>query len=192
MLGIGMIGTYTLARELLRPVENKWIRSASSAVTALFYVLHFSTIQMMYIPLEAFSAHIAFLPWILSTGIRYLRITNRKSLLTFFLMSLFSSLQGFIPPLFIVSTILLGGYALTSLDTNYFWRSIKKIIVLLSVFIAANAYWLLPITYYSINNADTYLNSYNNIMTTDEFIQKNKKFGTLENLVYNRGFIMNQ
>lgn len=185
MLYIGTVGTFYLSKTLINDHKKGYI----AFLSAVFYMINFGTIQMFYIPLEAFSAHFAFLPWLLWSLIRVLEKKSKTNYLIFAFISLLSTMQGFIPPLFIIYALFLGIILFTYIVKNFSEKSIKTASLIILITLAVNAYWLFPIGYYTVFNSKVYLNSYNNKMTTDEFITKNQKYGNIESLIQLKGFI---
>ncbi len=188
MLWLGSVGCFYLAANLLEG-RNQKLKYSCALIAGLFYMLNFATVQMFYIPLEAFAYHFAFLPWLLLSILIFLKSQSFKNAVIFALLSLISSPQGFIPPLFVIyfvfSVIIIGFKIFIRRDRF----SLKAGITLIAITFIVNAYWLLPLGYYSLTRSHIYLNSYNNLMTTDDFISKNKKFGTMNDLISLKGFI---
>jgi len=190
MYTVGALGSYFLI-SYFRSKDDPWIGRASATIGALFYLVNFATIQMMYIPLEAFSAHFGLLPWLILYFFKVINYTNRKNLIIFTLLNLAASMQGFIPPLFIVYMVFIGlGFVIRLfIDKHNIFNTLKMYLFVTLIILATNAYWLLPIGYYTFLNSKTYLNAYNNITQTNEFILKNEKYGGLNDMVNMRGFI---
>lgn len=162
----------------------------ASLLAALYYLLNFGTVQTFYIQLEAFIVHFAALPWLFLTLINYLETPRRKTLFWFILVSLLASVQGFIPPLFVVYCILLTIFLLAFIIQNFNSGNIKKALLILFLTLALNAYWFVPVSFYTFTRTGSYLNSYNNLSSTDDFILKNKKYGDLSDVILQRSFII--
>ena len=197
-LYLGGLGMYFLSQKVLEKIcqrKNFEILKnfiyPSSLFASLFYILNLGTLQMFYVQLEAFIFHFAALPWLFYCVITLLLgKRSSKNLIVFFLISFFSSGQGFIPPLFIAYCFALGIFLLIFLKRQRFsLSSIKKAILIVTITLAANAYWLMPLGYYTITRSRVYLNSYNNLMSTPEFINRNRKYGNLKNVALIKGFI---
>src|SRR3989344_9657410 len=248
MLFVGVYGVFFLVSEAA-PFEEEDLKNKAGFFSALFYLVNLSTLQNFYIQLEAFIVHFAALPWLFFSLIYYLKNPNRKTLFIFALISLLSSTQGFIPPLFLVYMILLGIFLIVYLifdNTGRFRHStapssaqtrsqvqipflssrlgdpsgeareksgikledcaldgaprfvppaslvdkLKKIIIVLFITLAMNAYWFLPVLNYSLGNSGDYLHAYNNQSSTEDFIAKNKVYGTIGNASLIKGFII--
>jgi hypothetical protein len=152
-------------------------------------MLNLATVQQFYIQLEAFIIHFAALPWLFYTLIRFLESKTRKDLLIFLIVSLVATAQGFIPPLFVVYFVLLLVFLTFYFITKPNLQRAKRALFILVLTLLINAYWLLPVGYYSATHSDTYLNSYNNLASTEDFILKNKKYGNLADAALLKGFI---
>lgn len=184
----GAIGIYYLLRKLLYEKDSR-IRDISSFIGGLFYMLNYTTVQSFYIQLEAFIVHFAALPWLFLTLIIYLEKRTLKRLLIFLIISFITSVQGFIPPLFVVYFILLSIFLLIYFLKEISINRIKTSFLILILTLLINAYWLFPVGYYASSRSETYLNSYNNISSTENFLEKNKKYGTLDNISQFKGFL---
>lgn len=187
-LFLGGTGIFFLTRTLLAQKVQQ-IKDFSSLLAGLFYILNYATIQNFYIQLEAFIVHFAALPWLFYTIIKFLEKRTWKRFLLFLFVSFITSVQGFIPPLFLVFVILLSIFLLLYVLEKISLQRIKISIIVFLATIIVNAYWLFPVGYYTFTRSDIYLNSYNNISSTENFLEKNKKYGTMDNIVRFRGFL---
>lgn len=188
MLFLGGLGVFFLTRKLLHEREDSF-KSIAAVFGALFYILNFGTVQNFYIELEAFIVHFAGLPWLFFSLIEYLEHHSRKRLIIFTVVSILATVQGFIPPLFFVYLMLLGiflGFYFLA-DRGWFRFKIASFVVILTIFI--NAYWFLPVINYTLTRSSNYLNAYNNLNSTEDFIAKNKIYGTIKDVSILRGFI---
>ncbi len=184
----GSVGIFYLVRKLVSN-KNQIISEASALLGGIFYMLNYATIQNFYIQLEAFIVHYAAMPWLFFSLIKYLENRNKKYLFIFALITLITSTQGFIPPIFLVYIMLLLIFLFLDFLNNRDLKSIKSGILILFITILINSYWLFPVGYYTFKNSGTYLNSYNNISSTEDFLEKNKKYGTLDNIFQFKGFL---
>lgn len=188
MLFTGVYGLFFLARLVLgRYSEN--IRNQASLLASLFYMLNLAVAQQFYIQLEAFIVHFACLPWLFYLVLRYLKSGSGRILLTFGIVSLFATVQGFIPPLFFVYLVILSIFLLSYLVFKPNFQKLKRVIAVFVLTLAINAYWFFPVAYYTATRTGTYLNAYNNLSSTEDFVLKNKKYGNLEDAALLKGFI---
>lgn len=195
-LFIGVNGIYVLLHYILTHVELHTRRferllPVIALIAALYYALNLGTVQMFYIQLEAFIIHFAALPWLFYTTIWYIRQPSRKKLFVVFVVHVFASGQGFIPPLFVAYSFAFGIFALLYLyfEREHWKMYLQRFVIVGVIFTLVNLYWLIPLGYYTATRSDVYLNSYNNIMSTPDFISLNKKYGDIEDVPLIRGFI---
>ena len=188
MLLVGSLGCFFLIEQLLKGNDPR-VRNIASLLGGLFYMLNLSTVQNFYIQLEAFIIHFAALPWLFLVTLLLLEKPSKRRLLFFIIVNLLATAQGFIPPLFVTYMvyflIFLGVYILKNKNREGIKRGLG--VLLLTGII--NAYWFLPVLYYTVSKSSIYLNSYNNLVTTEEFKLKNKKYGTLQDVAILRGFL---
>jgi hypothetical protein len=182
----GGFGVYTLLRLLLGDRKDA---EFASTVGALFYVLNLATIQIFAIQLDAFAGHFATLPWVFWALTACLTRSYRRDWL-FLVVTLFlSTFQAFIPSVFLAFGAAWGIFLLVYLIAHRFRpASIGKVAAVAALTLAVNAYWLFPILYYQQAGNATFLNSYNNMISTDDFIEKNRKYGDSQDMALLRGF----
>lgn len=188
---IGAFGVFFVARHVLERNHEKeeFLLNSSSLIAALFYMLSIGTVQNFYIQLEAFIVHFAFLPWLILTLWKYLEKPTRRHLALFVLANFLILPAQFIPPLFIVEGIIVLCILVTFYLSHKSRASIKRgILALLAIFLV-NAYWFLPFSYYTLFYSKNYLNAYNNIQSTSEFIQKNLKYGDIQSVPILKSFL---
>lgn len=184
---VGAYGSFFLIAYVLK-LQKPSLRYPLALIGALFYMLNFATVQQYYIQLEAFIIHFAALPWLILLTLQLLERWSKKTFIIFLFASFAGSSQGFIPPLFI-AYVLLTGFILAMyvlFERNIL--SIKKSTLLLFSIFCINAYWLLPLAYYTVNDSHVFLNSYNNLLSTQSWIDTNNSFGTLSDLATLKGF----
>ncbi|MBI2405187.1 hypothetical protein HYV22_03345 [Candidatus Gottesmanbacteria bacterium] len=173
MLLSGSIGTYFLTRKLR-------VGTMGALCAGLYAMLSLGTMQNFAIPLEAFIVHFGLLPWLLFTFWKLLEHPGKKELFWFILTNIAITPAGFIPPLFIVQTGLLLLFGLSK---------IKTLLLALLVVFCINAYWLIPVVYYTATGSGNYINAYNNMQSTDQFITRNERYGDLANVAIIKGFL---
>lgn len=184
----GSLGVFFLLRKIIKKEEA--LKNFSALMGAVFYLLNLATIQNFYIQLEAFIVHFAFLPWLFLTLFNFLESNRKKDLAIFCLVTVVASIQGFVPPLFFVYLIILVIFLTAYVVGRFNWQKVSRAILIFLLTIFLNAYWLFPVVYYSLTHSSTYLNSYNNINSTEDFIIKNQKYGTVDNAVLLKGFLL--
>jgi len=137
---------------------------------ALFYLLNLATIQTFFAPFEAFATHYGFLPWLIFAALS-------KNWLLFLIVNLLAIPQAYIPTIFVVYLLVLG-------MVTVFQKSGKVLIFTLII----NAFWLLPFSYFTLNNVKVPMEAKMNQMATGENILRNKEFGYLPDVTILRGF----
>lgn len=160
-----------------------WSQMLLAVSGAIFYSFNFGTTQIFYHPLEAFTVQFAVIPWVLLLIEKYLDRPTARTVLAVFTVTFLGSVQGFIPSSFIAFLILIGGFLLGRVVTRPSWTTLKKSIVVLMVIGLANSYWLPSFVYYTLSDSQTYLNSYQNQLTTPQFVLKTAKYGTLHDVI---------
>jgi len=192
MLLIGSLGTYFVTTYLLYSYKNTrasvMIRTAG-LLAAAFMMLNIGTIQNFYIQLEAFIIHFAFLPWLILTTWHYLHTPSRKTFIAFLLITIAIIPSGFIPPLFIVQNILIGVSIVLFLVYKRNQKSLRSGLVIVTTILCVNAFWLFPFLYYTITHSQNYLHAYNNLQSTNVFIEKNQKYGDIFNVPLMQSFL---
>ncbi len=190
MLMVGSLGIFYLTYKILN--NTRKITYTASLFAGLYYMLNFATVQNFYAQLESFIIHFAALPWLILAVINYLQQPTRKNLALYALLIFFGGSMGFIPPLFIVYLLMMGVYCGCYYFNQPSWSRLKRCLILGVVTLGVNLYWILPLFYYTVSGSDNYINAYNNLASTNDFILKNKKFGSLGHLAILRGFLVEQ
>ncbi len=190
----GGIGMYFLVSYVLRRIgrDMVWLSQLISPIafiSSLFYLFNLGTIQVFYIQLEAFIAQFATLPWLFLAVFLALDKGKTKHYLLLFLISLFSSIQGFIPSLYIayftMLLITLCGFAFSHRTKDSLARTLKVLFTTL----AANLYWLLPVAYFQLTHGAGFLEAYNNLSSTPHFIELSKQYGNLANVALLKSYL---
>ena len=190
MLIFGSIGIFFLTHKIIG--SKRKIAYSASLFAALYYMLNFATVQNFYAQLESFIIHFAALPWLILAVIHYLQKPTRKNLVIYAVLIFFGGSMGFIPPLFIVYLLMLGIYCGCYYFSDPSWERIKRCLMLGFVTLGVNAYWILPLFQYTLSGSDNYINAYNNLASTNDFILKNQKFGSFKDVALLRGFLVEQ
>lgn len=164
-------------------------------LTSLFYVLNLATLQTYYVPFETFTAHFAFLPWMLLASIHFFNNQSRKNALILALTLFLTTPQSYVPTLFVVfviaATIILlaSAYRLVRLGRTI--NLLKISIKYYSIVLLSNAFWLLPFLYFTFTNASTNVNAKINQLATPRIVLQNKEFGTPQDVMLLKGFWFN-
>jgi len=182
---LGGVGTYFLIKKLIK--SNQIIGQFISPAVGIFYLLNPASIQMFYTPLEAFSIHYGFLPWLILFFINYLESGKKKDLLVLFLVNLLALSQAHVPTVFIVYLLVLIFISIYYLFKN-FKRNFKRIIISFFILFAVNAFWGMPYIYSSLTSPEEIVSSKVNTLSNSEVILMNEGFGNLKDTILFRGF----
>lgn len=190
---LGGLGLYFLAKDLLvRITKEKKHINILSFLASLFYLFNFGTIQIFYVQLEAFIVHFVALPWVVLFILKILHSQKKKHYVYLFIALLFASIQGFIPSVFVVFigivSLVLTSYMFNNSENTI--TKLKNIGGIILILFAANAYWILPMMYYSLSRSGVFLDSYNNILSTPQFIERSIKYGTIYDLPLIKGLYL--
>ncbi|MFA6081478.1 MAG: hypothetical protein WC741_03660 [Patescibacteria group bacterium] len=186
MLLLGGLGAFELFyQRLTATVKQDQNKVKTAAVFAffgaLFYMLNLGTIQIFYLPYEAFSTFFAFLPW----GIWiFSKIINNESSnwRLFFLINLLGIPSFYTQQLFIVYMMVLGCIALTKI------MNIKRVLLSFFLIIIINSFWLLPQLYFLKTNGQVVTEAKNNTLSTENVYFQNYEKGTINNFLRLEGF----
>ncbi len=191
----GVVGMYLLVSRVLKrlipgaharlPHAAEWI----ALFSALVYLFNQGSAEQLFTQTEAFTFHFAALPWLFLTSLIFLETPNRRNAFLVVAAQLMFSTQGFVPPVFLayVISLLLFVAGFTALSPRK-RAAAKASCILLALILAANSYWIIPFGVNQASQKETFLESYNNLLQTPEFIQKNSKFGAWENVALLKGF----
>ncbi|MBI2023655.1 hypothetical protein HYT01_03790 [Candidatus Giovannonibacteria bacterium] len=187
-LYLGGLGMYILTRKLLGKIDNSFL-PYTALLASLFYMLNLGTLQMFYVQLEAFIVHFAGLPWLFLSAWNMLEHPSRRHILIFAAITFFASVQGFIPSLFISYATALGIFLIVYLLHARSQQASKRAGLVVLITFIINLYWLLPLAYFQFTRSDIYLHSYNNLISTPQFIDINRKYGDFFNVALLKGFL---
>ena len=187
MLLLGPLGLYFLLKNFVLAQENdSWQRKRGALVASFFYLFNLATLQLFFVPYEAFSLHFAFLPWLFLVVLKFLEKPTKKHLFWLVAVNLLAVAQGYVATFFLVY--------LTSLSLTlilFWWRqkgSWRRILLIYLLTFMLNAFWLLPNLYFVLTNVKVTFKSKINLMSTEENYLRNKKYGNLENVALLKGF----
>lgn len=179
----GVLGAYILFVYLLK--NNKQAQLLA-LLGASFYLLNFGTVQNFYVTFEPFAAFFAFFPWLIYYFLSYLEQADKKNLCGFIAFSLLGTIFGYVQTVFLVYLMILLMILLFFLIKKKI--SWKKILTILLIVFLTNAFWLLPVVYFTLVGSDTTLAAKNNLMSTEITFLKNNQYGSFSNLATLKGF----
>ena len=183
MLFVGTVGVYFLLKDIIFERSKDFTNKTASLVGSIFYLFNLATLQMFFVPFEAYSAHFAFLPWLFWANINFIKNATRKNLIFLLVVNILSLTQAYVPTFFVVYLISLFLIFLFYLKSNLKW-----IIIALLITFMINAFWLLPNLYFVATSTDVNINAKINQMATEDNLLKNKKFGSLSDTLLLKGF----
>jgi len=195
MLLVGGLGAFKLFK---KTAEVK--TEVFAFFGALFYMLNLGTVQIFYLPYEAFSTFFAFLPW----GIWIFKKIlipiksgqiSKRDLLIFFLINLLGMPAFYTQQLFIVYMMVLGCVLLGLIIKNNIYETavhkiniFKKGTLLFFIILIVNSFWLMPQFYFLKTNSQVVAEAKNNILSTENVFYQNYEKGTLDNFLRLEGF----
>ncbi len=168
MLFIGPLGVYFLVSK----------KSKLGGLTAsIFYIFNLATVQYFFVPFETFIGFFGFLPWLIYFAIEYLN--TGKKLWKYVLISIISTCAFYVQTLFLVYLIFLF-----LLSFKHFKRAIK---LFLATFVV-NAFWLLPVLWFSLTSSSIPVNSDINKIATPETILMNQARNDFSSISSHKGY----
>jgi hypothetical protein len=196
-LWIGSVGTFFFTRELLSRHKPSLV-SLSSFLAGIFYLLNLGTIQNFYVPFEPFYWFFAFLPWLFLSLLLFLQTEKKEfaAAFLFFIVSVLASPLGYLQTAFLVYSLGVGVILLSYLLAPTrkllphltFFKKIQRVFVVISIIFATNAFWFLPVAYFTITNAQVTVNAKINQIATPEVIAGNQTYGNLKDIALLKGY----
>lgn len=180
MLFLGPFGIFFLVKRLTKG-------QFPALVSAIFYLLNLATIQYFYIPFGSFVSFFGFLPWLLFLFLNYLKSGKRKNLLSFALFSFLATPAFYVQTLFIVYLVFLTVIGLEWGIRNK-TRKLKRLVKSALVVLVINAFWLLPVIYFTFTNSSLVTVSHQNLIATPETRYFNEARGGFENIAQLKGY----
>ncbi|HTK03297.1 MAG TPA: hypothetical protein VL401_00815 [Alphaproteobacteria bacterium] len=166
MFTIGPLGVYFLMKALVS-------KSFPAFAGAMFYIFNLATVQTFFTPFETFVSFYGFLPWLLL-------VSKRRSLIPFVILSFLATSAFYVQTLFIVYVVFLTIISLPD--------GILRTIKILFVTFIVNAFWLLPVLYFTLTSGNIPANSHINSIATSETQIMNQARGDFKNIASLKGF----
>lgn len=182
MLLLGGLGMYKLLSTA--SFRNKYV----PLLGAIFYMLNFGTVQIFYVPFEAFSVFFAALPWEIWIFTQTFKTLNKRNLLLFFLINLIATPQAYVQTLFVVYILFLSLYALGLLIKERTFAKARLTAFLFLIILFINSFWILPQIYFLKTSADVVRQSKINQLATNDLYYQNYEKGTLRSFLKMQGF----
>lgn len=182
----GPLGVYVFVRKAL---AGKPAASTAGFVAGLFYLLNLGTLQHFYVPFEMFAMQFALLPWLVGTGMDYMREGRRKPLVVFALLTVLAGASAFASTLFYAYLgaviLLFGTFALTANQRT----RIKRFGAVMVVTLVFSGYWILPNLYSISTQSDVISSSKINRLFSPEAFLRNQQYGDLADVLINKSFL---
>jgi hypothetical protein len=182
----GTVGMYLFLNYLFN--KEKQV-SLVALLGTLLYIFNLGTLQQFFVPFEMFPTQWAYLPWLLLLATRYLNQPKKTDLFLFALVNLLAIPQAYAAQLWYAYLAFFGLFLLFNLIIRKI--KISLLLIILSITLAVNAYWLLPNVYFIVNKANIPKESYNNRLHSQEFLAQNRATGTLKDTLLLKGFYFN-
>lgn len=167
MLLIGPMGTYMLVSKVFISKDAGLVAKMAGFASAVFYLFNLATLQTFYTPFETFVGFYGFFPWLLYFAARYLSREKGRPLVMFAIVSILGAGAFYVQTLFVVYALFLTVFALESIvrfGKDGLLRSVKLALVTLFV----NAFWLLPVLFFSLTSSSIPATSHINSIATPE------------------------
>jgi hypothetical protein len=174
MLALGTFGVYFGVK------KNSEVFGRSALIAALFYLLNFGTIQIFWVPFEAFTTFWGFFPWLIFSFLSIFKKPNKKNWIKFAVWNILAIPSFYIQTLFVVYGLCLGVISIPWIlkqvqDDKRQENLIKAGVVILFV----NSFWLLPFGYFLLTNSHHPTEVLINRMSTEETFLRNQRRGYL-------------
>jgi hypothetical protein len=177
--------------QLLRLLGFKKHTEIFSTLGALFYILNYASVQILFVPFEAFSWFFGFLPWLSWIFIKVITTHDHRIRygMLFLVINILATPAFVAQQLFVVYMLILGVLTLGFLISF----SEKKSIVYRGISVAVliviiNSFWLLPQLYFLATYGSVVREAKMNQLATEDVLYNNLDKGTLLNFVTLTGF----
>lgn len=156
---------------------------------ALFYILNFAVIQLMFLPFEPFSIFFGLLPWEIWIFLEVLeKKAAKKDWILFFVVNLLATSQAYVQQQFVVYILLLLCISIGLLVKERSLPLLKRGAVAFFLILLINSFWLLPQMYFLRTSSVVGQAKINQLATEDVFFA-NKDKGNLKDFFTFTGFL---
>lgn len=185
-----LTGTLGMA-QLLKLSGLKKEKYPFAIVGALFYLLNYATVQILFLPYESYVFLYAFLPWEVWIYLRIISVksTTKKEWLWFILINILATSQAVAQQLFVVY-----GLVLACMTFGVFAIHKARIKLIRRVFFSAvlifviNSFWLFPQLYFLKTAGDVVTESKMNQLATENVFYQNLEKGGIQDFTTLTGF----
>jgi hypothetical protein len=182
---LGPIGMYFLLRKFF--LKEK----LSSFLGAAFYLLNLGTLQTFNVPFEMFTTLFASIPFLFYFALAYLEDNKyrTRNLFIFAIISLLNSPSAYASTLWYVFFLCFFVYFLLHfLIGKRDRKSLSHFVILMSVLVFTNLYWIIPSIYFVLNHGKEVTNANINRLFSEQAFLKNKEFGNIKDLLLLKSF----
>jgi len=191
---VGGLGIFHLLKQYIfkktkRSSETALMPVFVSFLAALFYQYNLGTIQQMYLPMEVFVVHFAFLPWLVWATLKSLETEQQKYFWYFGILSFLATPQAHVPTIFIVYAMTIS---IISISYAFFidplaWKRVVKLAVICFV---TNAFWIIPFMYAVLTHSPIVANSKAFQMASNDIFYRNHEYGNLKDIALLKGTLL--
>jgi hypothetical protein len=181
MLLVGPLGIYSLSHLLVKEQKKTDLNpQVIGFIAACFYLCNLATIQFFATPYEAFITFYGFLPWMLWSVLRIFSTTSTSSKwIVLGIIHLLATPAFYVQTLFIVYVMLLAVFYIAQFLATRSKQTLVQIGITTSVIVIAQLFWLLPVVYFSLSNAQVAVTAKQNASATQENILLNESRGNV-------------
>lgn len=154
---------------------------------AVFYLLNLSTLQTFFTPFETFISFFGAFPWLLYFALKFLDLPNRKNTILFLVVSFLATPSFYVQTLFVVYAIVITFILMIYITKNP-KKNISTSIKTILITFVANAFWLLPVIYFTLTNSSVVTTAKINQIATPETVLMNEATGNFTDLSLMKGF----
>jgi hypothetical protein len=171
-------------KTMIHHVRPRSSFSHASLLGALFYLLNWGTIQILFFAYEGFAIFFGMLPWLTLSYLVALHApppNKTRSLLYFAIINILATPSWYSQQLFVVYMLFLGFFTLGMLVTNRysFAQLFRRSSLLVAITIAINSFWILPQIYFVHSNIGITYSAKINQIHTPKTVMENKDKGTV-------------
>lgn len=184
----GLLGMYFLVYELMIAKKNEIASQVGGFSAALFYLFNLGTVQHFFVPFEMFPAAYAGTPWLFLLVNKYINSGKRSWLIVCFFVAFLSSPMAYAATLWYATFLglILFVFGLAALkQKDYLMRGV----LVLSLIVVANLYWILPNVYFLKNGSSVVTEAKTNRVFSGEAYLYNKSFGNMGDAMVFRNFL---
>lgn len=184
-LFLGPIGMYFLLKRFFLKQKT------ASFLGSLFYLLNLGTLQAFNVPFEMFTTIFAALPFMFYFSFAYLEggKERTKNLFLFGIVSLLNSPSSYAATLWYIFFLCFFTYFLIHILIDKKGKhSFKNFLILISVLLATNLFWIIPNIYFILSHGAEVARANINRLFSDQAFLKNREFGNIKDLLLLKSF----